>query len=229
MSRPCSGRRRRQRIDVVPSNPAQHFRKPGGDLRRQILPKRLQPRHQLADDLRRRCALSGPIGAEAEARAVRQNRVDGRDIVSHQTVTDRLAAAGIVARHAADGAARVRRGIDRKEQAVRFERCVEMPKHDARLDHGAAPLGVDLEHVAKIFRAVDDQRPIDCLAALTGAAATRQDRNAALARDGDSGGDILDRARHENADRLDLVNGRVGRIAAAVGAREQHLAPRLPL
>ena len=56
--------------------------------------------------------------SEAEARAVGQNRVDGRDIVGHQTVTDRLAAAGIVGRHAADGAARMRRRIDREEQVV---------------------------------------------------------------------------------------------------------------
>src|ERR1700722_10209674 len=65
-------------------------------------------------------------------------------------------------------------------------------------------------------------------AALTGAAAARQDGDATLARDRDSGRDILDRARHENADGLDLVDGRISRITAAVGAREQHLAPRLP-
>ena len=82
----------------------------------------------------RRRALSGPIGAKAEARAVGQDRVDGCDIVGHQAITDRLPAAGIVGRHAADGAARVRRRIDRKEQAVRFKRRVEMAEHDPRLD-----------------------------------------------------------------------------------------------
>ena len=111
---------------------------------------------------------------------------------------------------------------------MRLQRRVEMAEHDARLDDGAASIGVDLEHVAKIFRAVEDQGSIDRLAALAGAAAARQDRDAALARDRHRGLDILDRARHENADGLDLVDGGVGRIAAAVGAREQHLTPRLP-
>ncbi len=103
-----------------------------------------------------------------------------------------------------------------------------MAEHDARLDRCTAPVGVDLEHVAKIFRAVDDQGAVDRLPALAGPPAARQDRNAALARDRDRGRDILDRARHENPDRLDLVDGGVGRIAAAIGAREHDLAARLP-
>ena len=225
---PGRGRRRRQRIDIVAADPAQHFWKTGGDLHCQVLAERLQPGRQLADDLRRRRGLPGPIGTEAETRAVGEDRVDRRDIVGHQPVADRLAAAGIVGRHAADGAAGMRRRIDRKEQAMRLQGGVEMAEHDARLDHGAAPIGVDLQHVAEIFRAVEDQRSIDRLAALAGAAAARQHRDAALARDRHRGLDILDRARHENADGLDLVDGCVGRVAAAVGARKQHLALRLP-
>ena len=110
---------------------------------------------------------------------------------------------------------------------MRLQGRVEMAEHDPRLNHGASAIGVDLKHVAEIFRAVEDQGSIDRLAALTGAAAAGQDRDIALACDRHCGRDILDRARHENADRLDLVNGGVGRIAAAIGAREQHLAPRL--
>jgi hypothetical protein len=69
------------------------------------------------------------------------------------------------------------------------------------------PIWIDLQHIAQIFRAVEDQGSIDRLAALAGAFAARQDRDAALARDRHRGRDILDRARHENADRLDLVAG----------------------
>ena len=124
---PRGGRGRRQSIDVVPADPAQHFRKSGGDLRRQILAQSLQPGHQLPDGLWLRRALSGPIGTEAETRAVRENRIDGRDIVGHQAIADRLPATGIVGRHAADGAARVRRRIDRKEQAMRLRAALRWP------------------------------------------------------------------------------------------------------
>ena len=141
LSRPAAARRRRQRIDVVAADPAQHFRESA----------RRSSAASVAPIARSRPISSampfgvvapcpGQSGPKRKPRAVGQNRVDGRDIVGHQPVADRLAAAGIVGRHAADGAARMRRGIDRKEQAMRLERRVEMAEHDARLDHGAAPL-----------------------------------------------------------------------------------------
>ena len=54
-----------------------------------------------------------PRRAEARARAVGQDGVDGGDVVHHVAVADRAAAAGIVARHAAQGALRRRRDVDR--------------------------------------------------------------------------------------------------------------------
>ena len=60
-----------------------------------------------------------------------------------------------------------------KPEAVRLELAVQFVEHDARLDHAAAAGGVDLDQAVEIFRAVDDQREIDRLPALRGAAAAR--------------------------------------------------------
>ena len=73
---------------------------------------------------------------------------------------------------------------------------------------------------------VDDERGADRLPALRAAAAARQERRLELARDGDRDGDVVRRPRHEDADRHDLVDRRVGRIASARGDVEQHFAAR---
>ena len=69
-----------------------------------------------------------------------------------------------------------------------------------------------------------DQRAADRLAALRGAAAARQHRHALLARDRERRLDVVRVARHDDADRLDLVDRRVGAVAAAREGVEQHLA-----
>ena len=85
-------------------------------------------------------------------------------------------------------------------------------------------LGIDVQDAAQMLRAVDHQRAVHRLAALAGAAAAGQHRDALLARDRQRGGDVVDLLRHDHADGLDLVDRRVGGIAAAIGAAEQHLA-----
>src|SRR5208337_4694606 len=57
-----------------------------------------------------------------------------------------------------------------------------------------------------------------------GAAAARQHGDTFLARDRQRGGDVADFLRHDHAERLDLIDRRVGGVAAAVGSAEQHLA-----
>ena len=169
------------------------------------------------------------VGQQAELvlRAVGQDRVDRAHVVGHQPVADRLRAAGIVARHAADRAARVCRGIDREEQPVLAQRGVQMAQHQAGLHQRGARVGIDMQDAAQMLRAVDHQRAVHRLAALAGAAAARQHRDAFLARDRQRRGDVADLLRHDHADRLDLVDRRIGGVAAAVGAAEQHLAADL--
>ena len=100
-------------------------------------------------------------------------------------------------------------------------RCAQ---HDARLDQCRARLRIDMQHAAQMLRAIDHQRAVHRLAALAGAAAAGQHRNAFLARDRQGGGDVVDLLRHDHADRFDLVDRGVGGVTAAVGAVEQHLA-----
>src|SRR5262249_4958246 len=83
---------------------------------------------------------------------------------------------------------------------------------------------VEADHLAQVFRDIDDQRLADRLAALRGPGAARQQRRPAVARDVDDQRQILLVARHDDAQRLDLVDRGIGRIAAASRAVEQHVA-----
>ena len=51
--------------------------------------------------------------------------------------------------------------------------------------------------------------------------------HAFLARDRQGRGDVADLLRHDHADRLDLIDRRIGGVTAAVGTVEQHLAADL--
>ncbi len=160
---------------------------------------------------------------EAMTGAIGQDGLDCAHVVSHQAVADGLGATGVVAGHTADSATRVRRGIDREKQPMGLQDRIEVREHEARLDQGGACLRVDVENVAKVFGAVDNDGAVDGLAALTGAAAARQHGNTGFAGDGKRGGDIVDGFGHDHADGFDLVNRGVGGIAAAVGRTEQDL------
>ncbi len=172
---------------------------------------------------------SGATGPKCAVAAVGQQRVDREHVLARVAVAQRARAAGIVADHAADGGARGGRDVDRKPQAVRLEPAVELVEHDAGLDHAAPAGDVELEDVVEMFRAVDDQRRVDGLAALRGAAAARQHAHALLARDRDRALGLLDRARRHHAERHDLVVRGVGGVAAAGEAVERDLARELAL
>ena len=214
----------RQHVDVVAADAAKLRGKPRGDFLGFRRAQRAQPLDQIGD-------AAGHVGAEivrqqAELvpRAVRQDRIDRAHVVRHQPVADRLRAAGVVAGHAADRAARMRRGIDREEQPVLPQRGIQMAQHEARFDQRRAGVGIDMQDAAQVFGAVDHQRAVHRLAALAGAAAARQHGHAFLARDRQGRRDVVDLLRHDHADRLDLIDRRVGGVTAAVGAAEQHLA-----
>src|SRR5262249_8321144 len=165
--------------------------------------------------------------AHAQRGAVAQERVDGADIVHHVAVAQAARAAAVVGGHAADGGAIAGRYVDGKEEPLRFEGFVEALKHHARLDEGAAVLGVDGEDAVHMLAAGDDERASHRLAALRGAAAARQHRHAFLPRHGDGRGDVLLVARHDDADRLDLVDRGVGAVAAAACSIEEYSAAQV--
>jgi hypothetical protein len=63
---------------------------------------------------------------------------------------------------------------------------------------------------------------------LTRARAARDHGNRELARDSEGDCDIGCDARNEHAGGHDLIDGRIGRVAAARGGIEQHLAAGFP-
>jgi hypothetical protein len=165
-----------------------------------------------------------PLGIETRARAVGQDGVEPGDVVHHVAVADRPAAAGIVAGHPAQRALRRCRDVDRIPEAVRLQPPVELVEHDARLDRHLGAVLVEADDVAHVLGEIDDQRLAHGLTALRGAGAARQDRCLRVARHVQCDGEIGLVARDDDADRLDLVDRSVGRIAAARGAVEQNLA-----
>ena len=107
------------------------------------------------------------------------------------------------------------------------QRRVQMAQHQPGFHQCRARLRIDVQDAAQMLRAVDHQRAVHRLAALAGAAAARQHRDALLARDRQRRGDVADLLRHDHAERFDLIDRRIGGIAAAVGAAEQYLAADL--
>ena len=219
---------RTNRVDVVAADPAQQGREALPDLAALALGQGAHPLGQL--DVARlaleRLDVARHLG-EAEALAAREHGVDGAHVVHHVAVADRARAATVVARHAADRGAVRGRDVDRKEQPVRREPAVEPVEHDAGLDRHRARLGVEVEDVIEVLAHVDDQRLAHRLAALRRARPARQHGHALLAGDLHGADDVLLAFRHHHADRLDLVDRGVGRVAPAAEGVEQHLALEL--
>ena len=212
-------------VDVVAADPAQQFRETRSDLVGLAAMQRAHRAHQIAIALRPdiRAEIAGHRG-EMRRRAVGEDGVDGVHIVHHVAVAQRARAAAIVGGHAADGGAAAGRDVDREEQALGLERFVEPFEHHAGLDPDAAPGDVKRAHRGHVLAAIDDQGAADGLAALRRAAAARQHRHALLAGDREHRVDVVDVARHHDAQRLDLEIGGVGAVAAAREGVEQHLA-----
>ena len=99
--------------------------------------QRLQPLHQRRH---RRGHLLQVVAHKAEAvrRAVGQNGVNGAHVVGHQPVAGGSRAARI-GRPAAEGAARLSGGIDRRQQPVWLERYVQVRQYQAQLHRGERP------------------------------------------------------------------------------------------
>ena len=107
---------------------------------------------------------------------------------------------------------------------MRLQARIELVEHEAGLDPGGLRLDVELEQLAQVLARVEHERGADGLAALRRARAAGQQRHPGLGRDLERALRVGRGPRHDDAERLDLVNRRVGRIAAAVVGAEQHVA-----
>ena len=209
-------------VEVVALYPPQYPWPAGLDFGRLATRDSVDALHQGAIASRR----TGHVAHRTEAigRAIGQPGIDGLDVVHHVAVAYRTRTAGIVAGHATERCLRRGRYIDGKPQPVRSEQGVEVVQHQPRFDQGQPRLRVDLDHTAEMLGRIDHQRGADGLAALRGAAAAGQNRNPGLASDLQRHLHIVFGLRHHHADRIDLVDRGVGRIAAPAGRVEQDFA-----
>jgi len=111
-----------------------------------------------------------------------------------------------------------------KEWLKQWLSSPEPVEDDPRLDPRPPPLGIDRDHPVEIFAAIDDQSARHGLPALRGAAAARQYRHPFLARNRDRRRGILAALRHDDPQRFDLVDRRIGAVAPPAERVEQHLA-----
>ena len=91
-----------------------------------------------------------------------------------------------------------------------------------------ARLLVEADHPVEVPAGVDHHRLADRLPALRGPGATGKNRGAGLAADRDRARDVLGAAGRHDPDRLDLVDGGVGAVAAPARGIEPDCALDLP-
>src|SRR5204862_363244 len=136
-------------------------------------------------------------------------------------------AAAVIGGHASDCRAVAGRDIDREPQLVLPQPRVE-PFHDDPGLHLDPPrLGIERDDPVHVFAAIEHQGARHGLAALRGAAAARQHRHPLLPRDRQRRRDVGAVLRHDDPERLDLIDRGVRRVTAAAEPVEQHLALQL--
>ena len=91
-------------------------------------------------------------------------------------------------------------------------RGVELVEHDARLHRAVRNDGIDLDADSMILAEVDDDARADRLPRQAGAAAARDDRQPMFGGDLHGGHDVVARARHDDAERFDVVDAGVGAV-----------------
>ena len=163
---------------------------------------------------------------EAVHAAVGEDHIERDEALDGAAVEDRVRARRVVADHPAERRVRARRDIGSEHQPVRRERLVQLVERHARLDDRASSLGIDREDRSAMLREIDDDGAVHALAGERGARSAREDRHALPAEVSHGARAIGHRTRHDHADRLDLVDARVGRVEHAVVATEADVRVR---
>ncbi len=162
-------------------------------------------------------------GPNDSNRAIGQPGLDAGHVVHHVAVGDASDAAGVVAGHAAERGLRAGGHIDREPQAVRLEPALRgsstMPGSTSTVIASWSKPSM----LRNMLAGVDHQRRAHVWPHWRGAAAARQRGHAQVAAMSIAAARRR-AARHEHAHRHDLVDRRVGGVAAA---RRQRTAPRL--
>ena len=144
--------------------------------------------------------------------------VDG--LAAHQGVD----AAGVVADHAADGAAAVGGGVGGEGEGEFFGGLADAVEHDAGLDVDGAGGGIDGAHAAHVLGEVEDDGDVAALAGERGAGSAGEDGGVEGAAGCDGGDDVGFVARDDDADGNVAVVGGVGGVEGFGGGVEADLA-----
>ena len=205
-----------ENVQVVTRHTSQDFGPMGVHLAGVLL-------HQVAHKVANlaHAALGLFIGAKFQKTAVGQPSLSPQHVVHHVAVSNRAAAARVVARHTAQGGLGAGGHVHRIPQAMRFEGRIQVVEHQARLHGSGALLGIDRHDLAHVFGVVNHQTRAHGLAALAGAAATRHDGHAQVPANVQRHAHIGFVTRHKNPHRHDLVNRGIGGVAAPIGRRKQ--------
>ena len=177
------------------------------------------------------CDVCGELGfgggAYGEERAVVEEEVEGGDVVDGLAAHEAVDAAGVVADHAADGAAAVGGGVGGKGEVEFFGGVANAIEHDAGLDFDCAILHVDLAHAVHVFGEVEDDGGVAALACEGGAASTGKDGRVEAAAECDGGDDVGFVAWDDDADGNVAVVGGVGGVEGFRGWVEADFAANL--
>ena len=155
---------------------------------------------------------------------VGQHRFHGQHVVGHDPVADRAGASAVVADHPAQRGAAGGGHVHRKAEVRRRQPAVQLVQHQTRLDPCGARLSIHFQQPVQVPRRVHDHGPPHRLTALRGPAATGQHRRPLFAGRAHHGLHVVQRARQDHPQRLDLVDGGVGGVEAARGRVEPHVA-----
>ena len=139
------------------------------------------------------------LAAEAQDLAIHQHHLDTEQVVGGEPVLEAVHAAGILGDVAADRAGNLAGGVRRIVEAVGTHRRADGEVGDARLDHGAAVGGVDLEDPVELAEAHGDpvgerQRP----ARKPGAGAARHDLDPPIVAERQHAADLARIARQDD-------------------------------
>ena len=129
-------------------------------------------------------------GAYGEAGAVVEEEVERFDVVDGLAAHECVDPAGVVADHAADGAAAVGCGVWGKGECELLCGVADTVEHDAGLDVDGPCFGVDGSHAVHVFGEVEDDGDVAALASERGAGSTREDGSVEGAADGHGGEDV---------------------------------------
>ena len=198
-------------VKVVARHAAHHF----GPVRNKLGPQCVRQGFNVVAQCAR-FASGGIHAPQFQQAAIRAPCRDAQHVMHHVAVGDAAAAARVVTRHAAQRGLCAGGHIYRVPQAVLFERSVQVVEHDAGLDLCAALLHIDVQNIAHGLGMVDHQSSTDGLSALAGTAAARNHGHFQVAANGQRGFYLVRSTRHKNTHRHDLVNRRIGGVAAFV-------------